>query len=178
MNGEAEASLSYIEFSKPFKSIHTEDRGGGLPRDVSSSTSQQQQLYEFAQPIDIKHKKFANAHKSSFFSNTDNYNHTNKAPTAVATTPIGLKDYFSTASLPLKAQKLTSAATTTPSQLLEQTQQAQATPVPQQQRNHVVVVEQAPFSVFKSFKSQESIDKVKQKQKKRTGLGLKGLKLK
>ena len=29
-----------------------------------------------------------------------------------------------------------------------------------QQRNHVVVVEQAPFSVFKSFKSQESNDKV------------------
>ena len=38
--------------------------------------------------------------------------------------------------------------------------QSQHQTVEHQQRNHVVVVEQAPFSVFKSFKSQEQIEKV------------------
>ena len=132
---------AYFEFSRPFKSIHTNGETMSHKRfstnfgSGSSSSSKNDNftfVYEFALPSEAK--KFKESNKLSQFKVSINNNNEKK--------------FFN-------MQQENSNQNTSSSSSTQSQQQQQ-----QQQRNHVVVVEQAPFSVFKSFKSQESNDKV------------------
>jgi hypothetical protein len=140
------ASSGLFELSEPFKSIHSKSNSDNLnsastrPSLINSdslklfkkinSVSCTSGLFEFNKP---------NEYKSSSNKNKSNLNKPPNSRANESTPPNSIFASQSSANIITQSQHQT---------------------VEHQQRNHVVVVEQAPFSVFKSFKSQEQIEKV------------------
>jgi hypothetical protein len=139
-NGLNYSHDDYFEFSKPFKSIHTKSATFS-----TSTTSHSMKRHLNFNNINSNQQESTALFLYEFSSPSEakKLKETNKRSHYLED-----RNFFNMQDNSKQNTSSSPSTTSSSSQLQSH------------QRNHVVVVEQAPFSVFKSFKSQESIDKV------------------